>query len=432
MRQIAIVVACMCLAGCRSAAPERPKPTRESAPAPPTPRRATPTPAVLRPPIGGIAPLPTALALAGNEGRDSYGYPTQYVDKAGLRSLLLHKRYADLTRNLETFQARFEADNSYEYWPTDAADAFGSSEPQLLPFLNEWVIASPDSFAPYLARGTYWQNVARTSRGVKWAPDTSEEELAGMRDAHGLSRKDLARSLQLRPKLMAAQWVQMATLYGEAEDARRRTLDAALASCPRCYLIRAAYMSTLVPRWGGSYEAMAAFARESEQVPNPKMRLLKGYVDQDQANMLHISRRYAEALVAIERACALGDHPRFLKQRGQAYRRLNQLDKAMQDFDRALELHPPDSDMILQRAKIHSLAQRWEPAARDLVAGLRIDPSSEFGLTTRGIVLPPLLNEATQAQQAGRRGDAVRLIELAAQLAPENADVQARRAALGK
>jgi tetratricopeptide (TPR) repeat protein len=372
---------------------------------------ATPT----APPSEPVA-APTGLALAGRDGRDAYGYPTRYVDKAALRGLLEARRFAELTRSFEAFQVRFEADHRYEYWPTDASDAFGSGEPGLLPLLNAWVAATPASFAPHLARGSYWQMVGNRRRGVKWAADTSEGEFAGMHDANVLAHRDLARALELRPKLVAAYRVQMILLYGDADARMRRTRDAALAICPECFCIRCQYIMTQVPRWGGSYAAMAAYARESERLPNRKLRLLKGLIDQDQANMLHLNRRYAEALTVINRACALGDYSKFLLQRAQTYRRLNRLDEALKDLDRGLAVRPTDELLTFERAKVHSLAGHCELAASDLAAGLRLDPENPFGRATRDIVVPALAREAAEARLAGRRADADRLRTLMAQL----------------
>lgn len=74
-------------------------------------------------------PLPITSPLLGPEGADADGYPTRYVDRAALRSLLHAHRFKDLDRYIEELQAAFEADPRKEYWPIDAGEAFGSAEP---------------------------------------------------------------------------------------------------------------------------------------------------------------------------------------------------------------------------------------------------------------------------------------------------------------
>lgn len=84
-------------------------------------------------------PEPTGLPLRGVEGFDADGYPTQWVDLAGLRSLLKHRRFPALDAAFTHFQDAFEKNPRFERWPADAAEAFGSAEPSLRPLLQEWV-----------------------------------------------------------------------------------------------------------------------------------------------------------------------------------------------------------------------------------------------------------------------------------------------------
>jgi hypothetical protein len=126
-------------------------------------------------------PVPTALPLRGGDGVDDDGYPVAAVDRAALRSLLWHRRYQELTRAFAELQGDFEADAKREYWPMDAGDAFASAEPELRDRLDAWVAATPDSFAPYLARGTYWVAVGFARRGGRFTEDTTHDEMAALR-----------------------------------------------------------------------------------------------------------------------------------------------------------------------------------------------------------------------------------------------------------
>jgi len=64
------------------------------------PRRPPDTRAERTRPVTTVAPapLPAGWPLAGSEGTTSDGYPRQWVDKAALRSLLWHGRFAELCR----------------------------------------------------------------------------------------------------------------------------------------------------------------------------------------------------------------------------------------------------------------------------------------------------------------------------------------------
>ncbi|MDF2694684.1 MAG: hypothetical protein K0S65_3067, partial [Labilithrix sp.] len=215
-----------------------------------------------------IAPPPrvadAGAPLAGPEGIDKDGFPTQHVDRVVLRGMLMRKEYAALTELFERFQRDFEGDNNRETWPMEAADAFDSAEDALNESLDAWVAATPSSFAPYLARGTHWASVGWARRGGRWAKDTPSEDFVAMRHAFELARPDLEKSVALRPKLVAAQrrLIYIGRAGGDGALAEG-AISSALAACPSCFRVRVAYIANTTPRWGGSYAMMETFARKS-------------------------------------------------------------------------------------------------------------------------------------------------------------------------
>ena len=376
------------------------------------------------------APLPKALPLLGPVGKDADGYPTQYVDRPAIRSLLWHRKHAELSAYFERFQDDFEADPRREYWPNDAAATFHSSEPELAASLDEWAKATPESFAPYVARGTYWMGVANARRGGKWAADTSDASFAAMTEAVGRAAADLDRAIALRPKLVAARTVQINVFKLLSDDARvKGAIDQAIASCPTCLRPRVAYMHALEPRWGGSYAEMAAFATSSAAAANPRMRLLAGYVDLDKAIVLARAESYDDALIAIGRACAIGDAWDFLVERASIHERRENHALARADVERAATLRPGLPDILFQRARARAITGQWEPAARDLLAGLRVNPTDDFGRASFDWIVNGLDREGWAHHTAGRKDDAIRVYELLHELAPTNRDMNARRTA---
>lgn len=374
------------------------------------------------------APLPTAIPLLGPVGRDADGYPTQYVDRTALRSLLVHRKLDELARYFEELQTGFESDPKNEYWPEDAAAAFASAEPELGEALDEWAKATPDSFAPYLARAAHLIRVAWARRGGEAASKTSEASFASMSDALDRAATDLERALALRPKLVAARTLQIHAFL-PADGARAKgALAQALASCATCFLPRVAYVQALAPKWGGSHAAMEAFARESATSANPRLRLLRGYVDRDKADALLRDGNSREALVAIDHACALGEHWSFLLMRANVHEHDESFGLALADLDRAAAVRPGMPAILFHRARALSLAKRWEPAGRDLLAGLRVDPTDDYGRSGLEPILQGVVFEAGEHFKAGRRDDALRVMDLANELAPNDPEVQKRRA----
>jgi tetratricopeptide (TPR) repeat protein len=374
------------------------------------------------------APLPAGVPLLGVDGQDSDGYPTRYVDRAALRALLWHKRYTDLTRYLEGFQAAFEADPRREYWPADAGEAFRSAEPSLLPALDAWVEATPASFGPYLARGNHWVEVAYARRGTKWARETAREDFVAMEEALERGMVDLDRAIALRPALVAAQRAKIHALKSlGAGQEMRQTVDDALAVCPACLQVRAAFMTAIIPRWGGSYEAMRRFAQEVDVSLNPRLRVLPGYIEMDRAQLLVIDGQNAKALTAIERACALGEYWEFLEERADIRNRLNDRAGALADAERALAARPGHPRLVILRGYLRGRAQQWEAAGRDLLAGLRMEPTNSLGRFSLDTTVRGLVSAGWAHHQAGRHQEALQVFDLAADLAPLDRDVQSRR-----
>jgi tetratricopeptide (TPR) repeat protein len=374
------------------------------------------------------APLPTTLPVTEREGNDVYGYPRSYVDGPGLRSLLDHGRHAELNTYIEQLQREFEADPRKELLTVRAIEAFATSAPELLPKLDAWAAATPASFAPYAARGTYWAEVAFRQRGTRWARDTPAEAIKGMHEAATPARRDLQHALTLAPKLVAVmrQLVGLAMPISDdllRDDALRRAEHA----CPSCFSVRSKYIVSLEPRWGGSYDAMEAFAARAPVALNPRLKLLRGYVETDRAAVAQREKKLDDALRFANAACALGPHWDFLSTRADVLVDRNDFEHALSDLDAAIELRPELPALRRDRAKIYEKLGAWEPAGRDLIESMRLDASDEWARWLLPRIVRGLSSEGYAAHLRGDRTTAVRLLELASQLSPFDREVQQRR-----
>lgn len=382
---------------------------------------------------GATVPLRGGLPLLGSDGVDDDGYTTAYVDQLALRSLLSRGRYVELSGYFDKFQTVFEADAKREMWPIDAADAFASAEDALDAPLDAWVAATPDSFAPYLARGAHRSAVGFALRGGKWANETPEADVRAMKQSLDRAREDLDHALALRPKLVAAMRYRLQGIarWSSAVDAETKDsiLERALSACPDCYQIRATFLMSTTPRWGGTYEAMGKFAKGSMVASsNPRMRLLAGYVDLDKANLARIGKKLDVAFAAIQRAAAFGENADVLVERSRIQRERRQFGLARADGDRALALRPNFVAAKFERAHANLASSWWEAAGRDLLSGLRVEPTDQTGRALLEPVVQGLVYQAYRDEEAGRTNDALRVLDLAAELAPRNSKVQSRRA----
>ncbi len=376
------------------------------------------------------APLPTGSLLEGPDELDADGYPKKFVSQVGLRSLLHFEKYAELTAAMERFQTDFEADPRKEYWPHDAVDAFGSAEPQLRPKLDAWAKATPDSFAPYLARAAHLVRVGLFERGSAWTKDTPESNFVAMRTAFGEAQKDIERAMLHHPKLVTALRLQIQMRAATSRSDGRTEVENATTVCPSCFLVRVAYLTYATPRWGGSYEEMDRYAAAAPVALNPRLRFLRGYADLDRAKVASYEKKDAEAIAFVERACSLGEYWFFLLERARYRHYANDDLHALEDAKRAEELRPRLPEILFRRATIFDALNDFEPAGRDLLDGLRVDPADEIGREHVDRVAKGLNYKGDQFAKAGKRNDAIRMLDLAVELDPTNKEYRHRRASV--
>jgi Flp pilus assembly protein TadD len=377
-----------------------------------------------------LAPLPVQTPLLERAGKDADGYPLSYVDRVAARSLLGRGKYAELTSYLEKFQADFEADPHNEYWINDAAEAFESAEPALLAKLDEWAKATPRSFAPYLARGVHRFAAGAAGRGTKWAKDTHADDMKAMDDAFASALDDLHQALMLKAGVMPALRYQLriALMSGAHHGLFEPVAKRAFALCPACFIARVTYQVGLEPRWGGSYERMAAAAADASPSVNPRFKQLAGYADADRAEAEIRNENLDSALALIERACALGDNADFLAIKADILNRRKEFGPARSAANRALELRPQRPNLLYRRARIASTgpAKDWQTAYTDLSMALRLEPNDSEARSLLAYIAKGLATAGWEAHQAGNDTDAIRWLDEASELLP-NKEFEQRR-----
>jgi tetratricopeptide (TPR) repeat protein len=370
--------------------------------------------------VGAVAPapLPTGFPLVGNEGVLADGYPRQTVDRAAMRSLLWHKKYADLSRYIGMAQDAFEKDTKKEYWILDACDSFFSAEPALTEALNAWVASEPQSWAAYLARATHYMSVAFQSRGAGYTKDTSTNSFAQMDAALVQSGKDLDKVESLRPKLMAAYRAKL-RVSGFSSKAPPVSFDEAANNCPTCFQIRQTQLIRMKPRWGGSYPAMQAFAdkeRRAHEKDNPRFSRLAFSVVEDEVSLLRNDASHALAKLAPILTPTLNGPVRSLH--GDLLARSNDYAGAQRDFDMFLTEHPQDPGVLIERGYVLAKQGQHLEGAKNLLLALRIAPTETRGREIRDWMVPELHNETLRLHEAGQREAAIAHSEMLLELTP--------------
>jgi hypothetical protein len=375
------------------------------------------------------SPLPQALPLLGPAGTDADGYPLEYVDRGGLRTLLEAHKYQELTSYFEQFQLAFESDPRKEYWPADAGDAFASSEPEIVTALDAWVAATPDSFAPYLARGSHYVGAMWAGRGFDAIARTPEDDRRAMRDAASQAVTDLDRAIQLRPKLVAAMRAEMQVSMAVSDAARSSRMTAqAFSTCPGCLQVRVVHLNSQRPRWRGSYGKMEKFAATLSSRDNPRFPALGGFVDFDRAQTAELGddpKRFEQVLADVDSALSHGPYWEYLVLRATALRALHRFDEALTTLDRADALRPMHPSLLAERAALHCNRKEYAAAGRDLLTALRIDPTDWEAKRYSTDVANGLLAQARELDTSGKHQEALDAVKLLLELCPTDGPARA-------
>jgi tetratricopeptide (TPR) repeat protein len=302
-----------------------------------------------------------------------------YAEALRLQQLLEARNFRELTELLTARQAAFERDPRLEGSLLDLFALFASKRPGFGPALDDWVRQAPNSWTSLAARGVYLAWRGWTARGTAFAGRTSSQQFATMGTLFNQANRDLTSALAAKPNIVAYyELIRMAKADGELGIPVNEYLNRALELCPSCFELRRQYMVGLEPRWGGSYEEMEQFAKESQRMAgtNPQLRLLLGMPYADQGQSACAAGSYDEAVERQNLALSYGEYWNFFFGRAKALRCSHRYQEALLDLDRAIALRPSKADLYIERAICHALLRDSAAAWRDLDVA-RVFPGEE-------------------------------------------------------
>lgn len=207
----------------------------------------------------------------------------------------------------------------------------------------------------------------------------------------------------------------------------RREVDDATRTCPGCSRVRIVYLLDTTPRWGGTYDAMQAYAATCDARINVRCKTLPGFVDYDKADLAWIADRLPDAEALMDRAVALGDSPLFLLERANIRNARQEYAQGLADADKGLSLWV-EPGLLAARASALASLDRWGEAPESLLAALRIEPTHSHGKSLTSWIAKGTAVEAWNDVHAGHRDEGLRLFDLAADLLPLDRDIQVYRA----
>ena len=208
-----------------------------------------------------------------------------------------HAREVDSSEALHYFFDQFAA---------DSADAFTA----------DWLKAAPESPYALTARARFHAGAAGRARGGKWAAETPREDLRKMSELYDQAVPLYRKALATHPRFLPA-WIG---LLGMASRDSRQALEeeafvAANAIDPACQDLADARMTSLEPRWGGSYEAMLAYAEslKSQLARRPILAREMASPYGDRGDRLHAEKEInREAMEILDIAIRIGSNEEHL------------------------------------------------------------------------------------------------------------------------
>ncbi|MBF0330141.1 MAG: tetratricopeptide repeat protein [Nitrospirae bacterium] len=354
---------------------------------------------------------------------ESYTYGDSKLPTLVIRKMLSNKDFEKLNITLADYQKAYEKDVRNEDDLLDAYLAFSVNDLHYEALLNEWVKSHPNSYQSYLARASYFFNLGWKSRGTKWASETTDKQIEKMESYFSKANQDIEKVLIIKTDHIVPYYflIHMYKASGGAGQVKA-IVKKALEKCPDSFKIRSAYLLSITPRWGGTYEEMDEFATESQKsaFKNPRLKALKGYVFYDTGNMEKQSKNYGVALEFLNKALLFGDLALFYNERATIYEHLEKLDEALKDINLAIEMSSQNADFYSTRSRILSNKKMMQEALKDIEIANLLDPNDEYIIKLNKWIADKFMSSGHSKQKAKDFSGAIKDYTAAIQANPEN------------
>ncbi|QMS87841.1 tetratricopeptide repeat protein [Nostoc edaphicum CCNP1411] len=143
----------------------------------------------------------------------------------------------------------------------------------------------------------------------------------------------------------------------------------------------------LLQRVGGRYRFIHDLLRQSlaQRRIDTHPHLISSQVFFRCGESYRSMEQYDKALQNFDRAIEL--YPQYLAaiaNRGETYRLMERYEEALEDFNRAIELNPQDEWAIASRSLTHRSMERYEEALQDFNRAIELNPKYEWAIANRG------------------------------------------------
>lgn len=307
----------------------------------------------------------------------TYRHPRS-SESLGIRRLLEARKFDQLNDLLTNKQIAVQNDISEDIELQAAYKAFSLTESRWEDVFDEWVAQFPDSYTSYLARATYRIQRAWDARGGAYINKTPQDKIDRMKQWLAVGRSDIERALSLNNHSLWAYCLKINAAKATGQyPVALAALREATSQYPTNYIARQLYLETLDPKWGGSDLAMIGFAQRAQihANTNPNIKRLVVFAAYETARMAYIDGQYEKALELLDVAVDQGGDARTFHLRAKTYRRLNDLERALKDVDRAIGLEKDNSRYFYTRARVYLALKRYGLSFKDTERAHVLDPS---------------------------------------------------------
>lgn len=288
-----------------------------------------------------------------------------------------------------------------------------------------WVDRYPKSPYAQTARGLHYISRAAYARGQDWAKNTNENRFGTMSRFLVRAESDFNGALAVDPTFTDAMvGILLSETMGSDIKSRLATYERFRAKAPHSYVLDAAMMDALVPRWGGSVGLMMQFASDrvakagtytdeslllsrafclvaNEQVtyddptgakaslksgmPNgpdtdPYCYFAQGMLSRDAGN-------HEDAVGAFARFRAQMGPVTMISREADSWLRMRQYGAAINLFTTGIQFKTASPNLFCGRAEGYLGLGELEKASADVAVGLETDPSEPYCLRIEARIL---------------------------------------------
>ncbi len=145
----------------------------------------------------------------------------------------------------------------------------------LLAVLNTWIDRYPSSAIAHIIRGAFYISHAWEARGGGWSKDVKPEAWSIFNKRLNKAQTDLDRAHELDPQSPHAprQMMRFNKQIGGSAEKQELLFQQVISRAPTFYYAYRSELEALMPKWGGTWEAMFAFARQTEKQAPPNTLL---------------------------------------------------------------------------------------------------------------------------------------------------------------